>query len=166
MIVWCLDRFTGNRFRPDPELSHLSPHFYIPLIWDGASWIKYHLLLCKLLCLKRTTIIKSCWVLQKGLLAHTPQQNQGFTDKIKSHLKDAKNYTKCHETLFLKCHESMKISKSFSITVFTVNIQSSQSRLHSIYKHIKDICWWKHVLSKTEALEKICSAVRVQANCL
>lgn len=30
----------------------------------------------------------------------------------------------------------MKISKSFSITVFTVNIQSSQSRLHSIYKNI------------------------------
>lgn len=64
-----------------------------------------------------------------------------------SNLKDAKriiqNVTKLY---FLKCHENIK--KSFSVTVFTVNIQSSQSRLHSIYKNITGNCWIIHIIAK------------------
>lgn len=60
-----------------------------------------------------------------------------------------KNYTKCHETLFLKVSWKYEnIKKSFSVTVFTVNIQSSQSRLHSIYKNITGNCWIIHIIAK------------------
>ena len=54
--------------------------------------------------------------------------------------------------------------KSFSITVFTVNIQSSQSHLHSIYKNIKGTCCWK-IHNIAEQNWGTCFTIWVLANC-
>lgn len=68
-------------FRAESPLSTLYLFLYISITWDGASWIKYHLRLCKLFCLKPVTTSSA------ERAAHKPQREEEDASQMNKQLE-------------------------------------------------------------------------------